>query len=158
MGLFDKFKKTNTIEIKMPINGKVINITEVPDPVFSQKMMGDGFAVDPTDGKVYSPVDGKIETVFPTGHAIGITVNDNVEVLIHFGLDTVNLKGEGFISKVKQGDVVKAGDLLVEVDFDEVKSKVPSVVTPIIFTKLENSNFEVTYSDFEACNQIGKIK
>ncbi len=153
MGLFDMFKKGNKeegIKFIMPIQGEVIKLDEIPDPVFAGKMMGDGFGIMPTDGKVYSPVDAEISSIFPTGHAVGLKVGEDVEILIHFGLDTVNLKGEGFTAHVKQGDVVKAGDLLIEVDLDAVTGKVPSIATPIVFPKLENKTFEVQYQNVEA--------
>lgn len=152
MGLFDKFKKSKDTGLKFitPIKGEVIKLDEIPDPVFAGKMMGDGFGIMPAEGKIYAPVDGEVSSIFPTGHAIGIKVNDDIEVLIHFGLDTVNLKGEGFTAHVQQGDMVKAGDLLIDVDLDFVKDKVPSIATPIIFTKLENKTFEVKYQNVEA--------
>lgn len=151
MGFFDKFKKQDKkIEVLVPINGRVINISEIPDPVFSGKMMGDGFGVDPIDGRVYSPVSGTIANVFPTLHAIGITVNEDIDMIIHFGLDTVTLKGEGFTCHVKEGDTVKAGDLLLEVDIDAVRPLVPSLVTPVVFPKLEGYTLDVKYGDYNA--------
>ncbi|KOR23839.1 glucose-specific PTS transporter subunit IIBC [Clostridium sp. FAM 1755] len=119
-----------------PIEGKILSITDVPDEVFSQKMMGDGFAIEPKNGTVVSPVDGVITTVFPTKHAIGITADNGLELLIHFGIDTVNLKGEGLDALVEQDAKVKAGDPILKVDIDKIKDKVPSIITPIIFTNL----------------------
>ncbi|EPY2271838.1 glucose-specific PTS transporter subunit IIBC [Clostridium sporogenes] len=119
-----------------PIEGKILSITDVPDEVFSQKMMGDGFAVEPKNGTVLSPVDGVITTVFPTKHAIGITAENGLELLIHFGIDTVNLKGEGLEALVEQDAKVKAGDPILKVDIDKIKDKVPSIITPIVFTNL----------------------
>ena len=118
--------------------------------------MGDGFAIMPTDGKVYAPIDGEVASIFPTGHAIGIKQGDKLEVLIHFGLETVKLKGEGFTTHVKQGDKVKAGDLLIEVDVEKVKPLVPSIVTPVIFTLLENKKFDVKYGETKA-KESGRI-
>lgn len=132
-GFFDDAKS-----LINPIQGEIISITEVPDEVFSQKMMGDGFAIIPTEGKVYAPVDGEIVNMFPTKHAIGIKSTGGMEVLIHFGIDTVKLKGEGFKALVNQGDKVKRGQLILEVDLEQVKQHVPSIVTPIIFTNLPN--------------------
>lgn len=132
-GFFDDAKS-----LINPIQGEIISITEVPDEVFSQKMMGDGFAIIPTEGKVYAPVDGEIINMFPTKHAIGIKSTGGMEVLIHFGIDTVKLKGEGFKALVNQGDKVKRGQLILEVDLEQVKQHVPSIVTPIIFTNLPN--------------------
>lgn len=99
-------------------------------------MMGDGFAIEPKNGTVVSPVDGVVTTVFPTKHAIGITADNGLELLIHFGIDTVNLKGEGLDALVEQDAKVKAGDPILKVDIDKIKDKVPSIITPIIFTNL----------------------
>ena len=117
-----------------PLEGKIISLEEVPDQVFSQKFMGDGFAIVPKTGEVVAPVDGVIETFFPTKHAIGIKADDGTEILIHFGIDTVNLNGEGFTAHAKQGDRCKAGQKLLTVDLATVAAKVPSIITPIIIT------------------------
>ncbi|MBC2582854.1 glucose-specific PTS transporter subunit IIBC [Clostridium sp. DJ247] len=119
-----------------PIDGKIIPITDVPDQVFSQKMMGDGFAIEPANGEVVSPVNGIITTLFPTKHAVGITANNGREILVHFGIDTVNLEGQGIEALVSQGDKVTAGQPLLKVSLSEIKDKVPSIITPIIFTNL----------------------
>ncbi|UJA32432.1 PTS sugar transporter subunit IIA [Clostridium sporogenes] len=124
-----------------PISGEIISLDDVPDEVFSQRMMGDGFAIQPEDGEVFSPVDGTITAVFPTKHAISIKSNYGVEILIHFGLDTVNLNGEGFQVYVEEGSVVKAGEILLKVNIEEIKNKVPSVVVPIIFMELNGKSF-----------------
>jgi len=119
-----------------PLAGKIISIEEVPDPVFSQKMMGDGIAVDPENGVLVAPCDGQIMNVFPTKHALSISDKNGKEILIHVGLDTVTLKGEGFTSYVQDGDKVKQGQKLMEIDFDSIKEKVPSIITPMVFTNL----------------------
>ncbi|HAX72591.1 MAG TPA: PTS glucose transporter subunit IIA [Firmicutes bacterium] len=144
MGIFDIFKKKEQpTGVVAPINGKLLPITEVPDPVFSQKMMGDGFAIEPTDGKVYSPVNGKVLNVFPTKHAVALQSNDGLEILIHFGMDTVTLKGEGFTAHVGEGDTVSANDLLLSVDLEAVRPKVPSLMTPVVFTNLNEKTIEL---------------
>ncbi|WP_396266120.1 PTS glucose transporter subunit IIA [Halobacillus salinarum] len=119
-----------------PIKGKVIPITEVPDQVFSGKMMGDGFAIVPEDGKIISPVNGKVLNVFPTKHAIGLEAENGMEILVHIGIDTVSLKGEGFTSLISEGDEVKQGQALMEVDLDYIEKHAASTVTPIVFTNL----------------------
>lgn len=119
-----------------PLEGKILPITEVPDQVFSGKMMGDGFAVEPINGTVVSPVNGKIINVFPTKHAIGIESDGGREILIHFGIDTVKLKGEGFESFVNEGDIIEQGQELMKVNLEFVKENTPSVITPIVFTNL----------------------
>ncbi|MFC7440928.1 glucose-specific PTS transporter subunit IIBC [Laceyella putida] len=123
-------------EFAAPLTGKLLPLSEVPDQVFSQKMMGDGFAIEPTEGTVVSPVDGEIVNLFPTKHAIGIRANDGREVLIHVGIDTVNLEGKGFESFIAEGDKVKKGQKLLEVDLAYIKEHASSTITPIIFTNL----------------------
>lgn len=124
-------------EVVSPLSGKLIPITEVPDQVFSGKMMGDGFAVEPLDGIVVSPVNGKIINIFPTKHAIGLQSEAGKEILIHVGIDTVNLKGEGFEIFVEEGEEVKAGQSLLKADLDYIDEYAKSTVTPIVFTNLE---------------------
>ncbi|MGJ9385340.1 PTS sugar transporter subunit IIA [Salipaludibacillus sp. CF4.18] len=131
-------KKESVVErITAPINGKVVDITEVPDPVFSQKMMGEGIAVEPSDGNVVSPVDGEVVQVFPTKHAVGLKTKSGLELLIHIGLDTVNLDGEGFEAFVKAGDKVKRGDKLVSFDLEIIKEKATSTISPLIITNMD---------------------
>ncbi|MDV3428085.1 MAG: glucose-specific PTS transporter subunit IIBC [Bacillota bacterium] len=132
-----EIKSKGKLSITAPVEGKIISITDVPDEVFSQKYMGDGFAIEPLKGEVVSPVDGEITSFFPTRHAFGITADNGLEVLVHFGLDTVNLKGEGFEALKNQGDKVAAGEMILKVDIDKIKDKVPSIITPVVFTNLE---------------------
>jgi sugar PTS system EIIA component len=121
-----------------PLTGTVKSLEEVPDPVFSQKMMGDGIAIDPSEGKVVSPVDGEIMQLFPTKHAVGIKAKNGAELLIHIGLETVSMNGEGFEAHVSEGAKVKKGDALITFDLDLVKEKAKSTVTPIILTNGDN--------------------
>lgn len=123
-------------DIVSPVNGELIDITQVPDPVFSQKMMGDGFAFLSEDGKIASPVYGKIFNVFPSKHAIGIMSDGGKEVLVHIGVNTVKLKGQGFTVLVEEGDLVAAGQPIMEVDWEYVKAHAPSVMSPVIFSNL----------------------
>ncbi|WP_226038367.1 glucose-specific PTS transporter subunit IIBC [Aquibacillus saliphilus] len=120
-----------------PATGKILPISEVPDQVFSQKMMGDGFAIEPEVGEIVAPVNGKILNVFPTKHAIGIEAENGMEILIHIGIDTVNLKGEGFTAKVEEGDEIKQGQVLMEIDLDYISEHATSTITPVIFTNLQ---------------------
>jgi PTS system glucose-specific IIA component len=117
-----------------PISGKVIKIEEVPDPAFAQKMMGEGVAIEPNEGKVTSPVNGKVIQVFPTKHAVGILSETGLEILIHIGLDTVTMNGEGFVAHVKEGDQVKVGQPLINFSLDLVKEKATSSITPMVIT------------------------
>lgn len=117
-----------------PVNGQIIPLEEVPDPTFNKKMVGEGVAIMPTEGKIYSPVDAEVIYLPETKHAIGLRTQDGTELLIHIGLETVALKGNGFRHFVKQGMDVKAGHILVEVDLDYVRDKAKSLVTPIVIT------------------------
>ncbi|MBR4444821.1 MAG: PTS system trehalose-specific EIIBC component [Solobacterium sp.] len=121
-------------EFTAPVSGRLMPITEVADQVFSSKAMGDGIAIDPSDGKIYAPFSGEITVAFPTGHAYGLKAANGREVLIHIGMDTVELNGQGFKPAVKQGDRVNQGDLLTEVDLDYIRSQGKPVVTPVVFT------------------------
>ena len=131
--LYGKQNKDGLLEFVSPVEGKVMELSEVEDKVFSQGMMGNGFAVELTSGTVRAPFSGEVTVVFPTGHAIGMKRADGLEVLIHIGMDTVQLNGKGFSLKVKQGDYVSAGDVLVEVDLDYIKSEGKSLVSPVVF-------------------------
>jgi len=115
-----------------PLNGTILPLENVPDPTFSEKIMGDGIAIEPTDGKVVSPIEGEIKLTFPTKHAIGLTSNSGMEVLIHVGLETVNMEGQGFEVHVKEGDQVKVGDPLMTFDLERIKQEASSHMTPII--------------------------
>lgn len=130
-------KNIDSIEFAAPLTGLLMTIDKVPDQVFSQKMMGDGFGIDPQNGEVFAPFNGVVTSVFPTKHAIGLETEDGLEVLIHMGLDTVNLKGEGFDVLVNNGDHISLGQKIAVIDIDAIKGKVPSLVTPIIFTNLK---------------------
>ncbi len=112
----------NTIELMAPVNGTLISIEEVKDEVFSAGILGKGVGILPSDGKIYAPADGSIESVFETNHAITLMAENGGEILIHVGLDTVNLKGKGFKPMVKTGDTVKAGELIMEVNLEQIKS------------------------------------
>ncbi len=127
-----------SIMIASPITGTADDITTAPDEAFAGKMMGDGFVVTPTDGTIKSPANGKISFVFPTKHAIGMVTEDGLEILIHIGIDTVKLEGNGFEAHVKNGDEVNKGDVLLTVDIDAIESKVPSMTSPVIFTALSD--------------------
>jgi sugar PTS system EIIA component len=127
-------QSAENIEIVAPITGKFVSIEEVPDPVFSQKMMGEGGAIIPSLGKVVAPVNGEIIQVAPTKHAIGILAEDGSEILLHIGLETVAMNGEGFSVHVNQGDKVKVGDPLVDFDLSVIKEKAKDIISPIVFT------------------------
>lgn len=124
--------------LKSPLSGKVLPLSDVPDKVFSSGAMGKGLAIDPEKGELIAPADGEITTIFPTGHAVGLTTKDGIEILMHIGMDTVELEGQGFETFVKQGDQVKAGDLLVRFNIEAIKAAGYSVITPIVITNTEH--------------------
>ena len=123
-----------TEEVETVADGQVIDLADVKDPVFSQKMMGDGFAVEPENGKIYSPVAGTVTSVFPSKHAIGLVTDDGLEVLVHIGLETVSLEGKPFEVHVSEGQKVAAGDLLVTADLEAIKEAGRETSTIVVFT------------------------
>ncbi len=153
--MLEKFfkKKVKEEEIFSPLQGDVIRLEKVPDPVFSQKMMGDGMAIIPTSGVLVSPVEGEIIQVFHTKHAIGIKSINGLEVLIHIGLETVELDGEGFEVFVKKGQSVKVGDALINFDIQYLQSENKEIVTPIIIT---NTDEKVDNINQNAQGEIGR--
>lgn len=124
--------------VSAPVSGRALELSEVKDEVFSSGSMGKGIAVEPEKGEVYAPCDGEIVTFFPTGHAIGIKGDNGAEILIHVGIDTVELNGEGFTPQAKQGDRVKKGQLLLKFDIGLIQSKGKSAVTSVIITNSDD--------------------
>ena len=119
--------------IRAPLSGTAVPITDVPDPVFGEKVMGDGLAIRPSDGRICSPVDGTVTSVAASKHAYALQTAEGVDVLVHFGLDTVSLNGEGFTPAVQEGDQVKAGDMLCQVDLEVIRSAGLETITPVTF-------------------------
>lgn len=148
-------KENNDTEVQVknesilsPVKGKVIDLAQVDDATFSSGALGKGFAVIPEDGMYYAPFDGEVSMIFPTKHAIGLTSNNGVEILIHIGLDTVELNGQYFESFVEQGQKIKKGDLLMKVDLNKVKEAGYDIVTPVIVTNSDNyKNIELKDMD-----------
>nr|WP_314656849.1 PTS glucose transporter subunit IIA [uncultured Fusobacterium sp.] len=138
MGLFDIFKKKEKtiVTIYSPMNGKVIELKEVPDEAFAQKMVGDGCAIEPDKGIICSPIDGQLMNIFPTNHAIIFETIDGLEMIVHFGIDTVKLDGKGF-QKLREPGPIKIGDEIVKYDLDNIKDGVPSTRSPIIINNME---------------------
>lgn len=130
-------KKAAVEELVAPMSGKVVQIEDVPDEVFSRKMIGDGIAIEPDEGVVVSPVDGEIVQFFPTKHAVGLETKSGLEILIHIGMETVALNGEGFEGFVQQGDRVKAGDKLVSFDLEQIRERAESIISPIVVTNFD---------------------
>ena len=138
MGLFDilKKKEKTIVTIYSPMNGKVIELKEVPDEAFAQKMVGDGCAIEPDKGIICSPIDGQLMNIFPTNHAIIFETIDGLEMIVHFGIDTVKLDGKGF-QKLREPGPIKIGDEIVKYDLDDIKDGVPSTRSPIIINNME---------------------
>ena len=134
--MFKKMFKPKPTDFIAPMTGKLIPITEVSDPVFAEKTVGDGFAIMLEEGNVYSPVDGEVIAIFPTKHAIGLKADDRNQYLVHIGLNTVLHEGKGLSSTVEVGMRVKKGDLLVEVDHDYFKAEGVDLTSPILITNL----------------------
>lgn len=132
--LFGKSKQSSVEKFYAPLSGELVTIDKVPDPVFGQKMMGDGVAIIPSEGVLVSPIDGEIVQVFHTKHAIGIKTNSGLEVLLHIGLETVTLNGEGFDVLVTEGQKVKQGDVLVNFDIQFLQSQGKEIITPLVIT------------------------
>ncbi len=162
MGLGDKLKKmfgsntetqteaeakTNEIIINSPLTGKVLDLTKIDDAAFASGVLGKGVAIEPTVGVAVSPVNGTVETLFKTNHAIGIVTESGAEILIHIGMDTVKLDGKYFTAKIAQGDKVTVGQTLVEFDIEGIKTEGYSLVTPVVVTN--SDNFENITFDFD---------
>lgn len=126
--------------LSCPIKGKILELSQVPDEMFSQGMMGSGYAIDPVEGKVYAPCDGVVATIFKTNHAVAIAADNGAEVLIHIGIDTVKMNGEGFKAHVKNGDRIKERQLLIEFDLDLIKARAKSHITPVVVTNSSELN------------------
>lgn len=141
--MFKNLFKPKATNFVAPFDGRIMPIEEVPDPVFSEKAMGDGFAIEMQTGEVYSPVNGEVIALFPTGHAIGIKSEDRNQYLIHLGLNTVNFKGEGFTTLVEVGQKVKQGELISKVDLEFFKKQSISMISPIIVTNANQRKIRI---------------
>lgn len=142
-------ESTLRVDIMAPMKGEVLPLKEVEDQVFSSELLGKGVAIRPADEKVYAPCDATVESIFDTKHAIGLKTDNGLEVMIHVGLDTVQLEGKPFTLKTKVGDKVKQGDLLLEFDAKAIKDAGYSTVTPVIITNLEDGQDILAYPETE---------
>lgn len=146
MGLFSKLKKLvgedlsaqDGVKIYAPITGEIVPIEEVPDVVFAEKIVGDGLAIRPTGSRVVAPCDGVIGKIFETNHAFSIESPDGIELFVHFGIDTVELKGEGFTRIAQEGQQVKRGDTILEVDLPLLEQRAKSTITPIVISNVDD--------------------
>ncbi|GAB1439602.1 beta-glucoside-specific PTS transporter subunit IIABC [Providencia sp.] len=142
-----KNKPSAHLSLVAPISGEILPLEQVPDTVFANKIIGDGVAIIPSDNKVYAPIDGTISMVTPSKHAIGITTSDGLDILIHVGIDTVSLNGEGFTLHVNEKDSVKSGDLLIEFDTENITKHSLSTITPVLITNFDE------FSELQVINQ-----
>jgi glucose-specific phosphotransferase system IIA component len=125
-------------ELLVPMEGQVLNLEEVPDQIFAQQIMGDGIAIEPSGSQVIASFKGKITHLLETDHAVGLETESGVEVLIHVGIDTVKMKGEGFASFVEEGDLVEVGAKLLEFDLDLIEEEAESILTPVVITNTDD--------------------
>ncbi|MBE8595961.1 PTS glucose transporter subunit IIA [Xenorhabdus sp. BG5] len=145
MGLLDKLKSlvsddkknSGSIEIIAPLSGEIVNIEDVPDVVFAEKIVGDGIAIKPTGNKIVAPVDGTIGKIFETNHAFSIESDSGIELFVHFGIDTVELKGEGFKRIAEEGQRVQKGDLVLEFDLVFLEERAKSTLTPVVISNMD---------------------
>ena len=145
MGFFDSLKKVvsgkapleNTIDIIAPLSGEIVAIEDVPDVVFAEKIVGDGIAIRPTGNKMVAPCDGEIGKIFETNHAFSLLSTSGIELFVHFGIDTVELKGEGFTRIAQEGQKVKMGDTIIEFDLEVLKKKAKSILTPVVISNMD---------------------
>ena len=138
MGFFKKLFGKKTDDLYAPMAGKAVPITEVPDPTFAEGMLGNGIAIEPADGKVYAPCDATVDMMFTTGHAVSLVADCGAEILIHVGLETVSLEGKPFVVHVANGDKVKKGQLLIEVDLEAVKAAGLPTITPMLICNTDD--------------------
>ena len=143
MGLFDKIKQfvsddnKNSTEVIAPLTGEIVKIEDVPDVVFAEKIVGDGVAIKPSGNKIVAPLNGKIGKIFDTNHAFAIESDEGIELFVHFGIDTVELKGEGFTRVAEEGQQVKIGYTIIEIDLPLLESKAKSVLTPVVVSNMD---------------------
>lgn len=138
MGLFQKLFGKATDDLYAPMAGKAVAISQVPDPTFAEGMLGNGIAIEPTEGKVYAPCDATVDMMFPTGHAVSLVADNGAEILIHVGLETVSLEGKPFTIHAANGDKVKKGQLLIEVDLKAVEAAGLKTITPMVVCNTDN--------------------
>jgi len=145
MGLFDKLKKlvsdesanTGAIEILAPLSGEIVAIEDVPDVVFAEKIIGDGIAISPDGNRMVAPVNGTISKIFETNHAFAMESDDGVELFVHFGIDTVELRGAGFKRIAEEGQRVKAGETIIEFDLPYLEENAFSTLSPVVISNMD---------------------
>ena len=155
----EKFVRTGVQQLYSPMEGEIISLSNVPEGAFSGKLLGDGFAVVPTGSSVYSPTDGEVIVLFPTKHAVVILTEEGLEVLIHVGINTSSLNGEGFTVHVEKGTRVKKGDLLLTFDNEIVKKNGKSLISPIIITNMNSvKELAVDLGNKKVLEKVAEVK
>lgn len=158
-GFFKKNKEEKSIIIKSPVVGRCFDISEIPDEVFSTKMLGNGIGFESTEGILYAPVDGEILQVFPTKHAMVLKSKEGLEILLHIGIDTVEMKGEGFEAFVEKAQQVKAGDKLLSFNNDLIKTKAKSNLCVLVLTENEiMESLEFKLGNVDKNNEVIIVK
>ncbi len=138
MGFFKKLFGKKTDDFYAPMAGAAVPITQVPDPTFAEGMLGNGIAIEPTDGKVYAPCDATVDMMFTTGHAVSLVADCGAEILIHVGLETVSLEGKPFTIHVANGDKVQKGQLLLEADLEAIQAAGLPIITPMLICNTDD--------------------
>lgn len=147
MGFFSKLFGKDADALYAPMAGKAVAITQVPDPTFAEGMLGNGIAIEPTEGKVYAPCDATVDMMFATGHAVSLVADFGAEILIHVGLETVGLEGKPFTVHVANGDKVKKGQLLMEADLEAIKAAGLPTITPVVICNTDDYTTFNTFID-----------
>ena len=153
MGFFQKLFGKKVDALCAPMAGKAVAISQVPDPTFAEGMLGNGIAIEPTDGKVYAPCDATVDMMFTTGHAVSLVADFGAEVLIHVGLETVSLEGKPFTIHVANGDKVKKGQLLMEADLEAIKAAGLNTITPMLICNTDDYPTFNTYVEKDVTNE-----
>ncbi|MBM7854865.1 glucose-specific phosphotransferase system IIA component [Desulfohalotomaculum tongense] len=154
--MFNLFGKSKPLSIRAPFEGKIVDITNVSDQAFSSKMIGDGVAVKPDSNIAVAPCDGTVTQIFPTNHAFVLTTKEGLEILVHIGINTVKLKGEGFKRLIEVGSEVKKGVGIIEVDLAYIEASGKDTITPIIITNMDK--VESMEKNFNNEKEVLKIK
>lgn len=155
-------KSPTTVDLQSPFAGEVVAVTDVPDPVFSGKMLGEGFAVipliDAPSVTVCAPAAGRLATLFKTGHAFAVTTAEGLDILVHIGLDTVELKGEGFRPLVAQGEDVSAGQPIIEVDLALLRERGKNPITPVVMSnKKQVAGVDISTGEVAASAAVATV-
>jgi len=156
--VFGIFKK-KPLEIKSPVDGKVVDLESVPDEVFANKLVGDGVAIIPQNGEFTAPIDGVVSKIFDTNHAYIVTSDSGIDVMVHIGLETVSLNSQGFSPVVSQGDKVKAGDVIIKADLEYIKQNAADTITPVVISDEKSyKSIEKFYGDMTTAEIIMEVK